>query len=200
VKASSKRALNVVAAVICVCCASQAALAQGYQNNQNGAAVSNNNSGNSVSTNPALLREWFGKYDMVRRLAQMSPAEKAKADDLMSHGLQMFVPGEEKIVAQKLLTELVGKYQTACNQLKNMPVYPETSVLHHDYFNYFSAAHDLFADYLRVQSNLMAKDANGQSIMAGLMNRKANLEGIEQQAKNVDGDVRQRLGIAPYRY
>jgi hypothetical protein len=177
-----------------------AVYAQGYPQGQMAANQMNGGGGQAPATNPALLKEWFNKYDMIRKQAQMTPAEKAKADDLMSHGLQMFVPGEEKVIAQKLLTMLVGKYQTACNQLKLLPLYPETGQLHRDYFKYFSDAHDLFADYLKVQNNLMAKNANGQSIMAGLMQRKADLEATEQNAKSVDAGVRGQLGIAPYRY
>ncbi|MBS1991170.1 MAG: hypothetical protein JSS83_11665 [Cyanobacteria bacterium SZAS LIN-3] len=152
------------------------------------------------ATSPAAIRDWFNKYDMVRRQAQMSPAERNNADELLSHGLQVFVPGEEKILAQKLLKNLVLKYDTACTQLKSLPFFPETSGLHRQYFQYFSDARNLFADYLRVQNNLMAKDNNGNSIMAGLMERKANLEGTEQNAKNLDGQLRNRFGIPPYRF
>ncbi|MBS2005892.1 MAG: hypothetical protein JST01_02550 [Cyanobacteria bacterium SZAS TMP-1] len=152
------------------------------------------------ATSPAAIRDWFNKYDMVRRQAQMSPAERNNADELLSHGLQVFVPGEEKILAQKLLKNLVLKYDTACTQLKSLPFFPETSGLHRQYFQYFSDARNLFADYLRVQNNLMAKDNNGNSIMAGLMERKANLEGTEQNAKNLDGQLRNRFGIPPYKF
>ena len=130
----------------------------------------------------------------------MTPQERAKADDLLSHGLQLFVPGEEKIVAHNLLTGLVSKYDTACNQLKALPFYPETSALHRQYFEYFKEAKDLFSDYLRVQNNLMVKDQQGKSVMAGLIERKANLENTEQQAKAMDNDTRNRFGIPPYRY
>jgi hypothetical protein len=152
------------------------------------------------ATDPAMLRDWFNKYDGVRHQAQMSPNERARADDLLSHGLQVFVPGPEKIQAGNLLRNLVSKYETACNQLKQLPFYPETSGLHRQYFKYFSDARNLFADYLRVQNNIMVKDQNGNTVMAGLMERKQSLEGTEQQAKSLDSDVRNRLGIAPYRF
>jgi hypothetical protein len=155
---------------------------------------------NGAATDPGLIRDWFSKYDLVRRQAQMTPAERNKADDLMSHGLQMFVPGEEKVIAKSLLTNLVGKYDRACEQLKQLRLYPETSALHHQYFEYFKEAKELFSDYLRVQNNLMVKDNNGNSVMAGLMERKAKLEATEQRAKAMDNDVRNRFGIPPYRY
>jgi hypothetical protein len=36
--------------------------------------------------------------------------------------------------------------------------------------------------------------------MAGLIARKGNLEGTEQQAKALDAQLRNRLGIPPYRF
>ncbi len=155
---------------------------------------------NGRPTDIGLIREWFNKYDMVRRQAQMSPGERNKADDLLSHGLQVFVPGEEKTLARTLLTNLVGKYERACGQLKLLPLYPETGGLHRQYFSYFSDAKNLFSDYLRVQNNLMVKDERGNSVMAGLIQRKQILEGTEQQAKAMDSDLRGRLGIPPYRF
>jgi hypothetical protein len=176
----------------------------GYPNQNTGGApqsfVPLSGNQNNGATDPAMIRDWFAKYDSVRRQAQMTPAERNKADDLMSHGLQMFVPGEEKLIARNLLTNLVGKYDRACEQLKQLRLYPETSNLHHQYFEYFKEAKELFADYLRVQNNLMVKDNNGNSVMAGLMDRKARLEGTEQRAKAMDNDVRNRFGIPPYRY
>jgi len=173
-----------------------------FQSGQLGQGPGNQGGGNPNvrGTDPAAIRDWFAKYDMVRRQAQMSPSERNKADDLLSHGLQLFVPGEEKVIAHNLLTELVSKYDRACGQLKALPYYPETSSLHRQYFQYFSEAKNLFTDYLRVQNNVMTKDAQGNSVMAGLIARKGNLEGTEQQAKALDAQLRNRLGIPPYRF
>jgi len=173
------------------------AIAQGYQQNQMAAPMGGQN---APATDPAMLKDWFAKYDQVRRQAQMSPVERSRADDILSHGLQILVPGPEKLDAQKLLTNLVAKYDRACNQLKQLRLYPETGNLHREYFKYFSDAKNLFSDYLRVQGNIMAKDQQGNSIMAGLMSRKQQLETTEQQAKATDSALRNRLGIAPYQF
>jgi hypothetical protein len=201
-----KEAIFTVAALLMV--AHLPARAQGYPQGQmasgqmsnQGQANQGQGNANPRPTDMAMIKDWFGKYDMVRRQAQMSPGERTKADELLSHGLQVFVPGEEKILAHNLLTNLVSKYDRACNQLKLLPFYPETSGLHRQYFQYFSDAKNLFSDYLRVQNNLMVKDQSGNSVMAGLIQRKQNLEGTEQQAKNLDGELRNRFGIAPYRF
>jgi hypothetical protein len=152
------------------------------------------------NTSSQQLRQWFSAYDMVRKQAQMSPTEKDRADNLLSQGLSVFVPGPNKMQAQKLLTGLVDKYQVAINKMKAMPLYPETEKLHRGYYQYFSDAKTLFSDYLRVQDNLMVKDEHGKGIMPQLMARKANLESLEMQIKQLDSQLRGQFGIAPYRY
>lgn len=181
-----------------------------YQNQyQSGNAGSPQFSGqmpSAASANPNFnrsssqqLRQWFGAYDLVRKQAQMSPSEKDRADNLLSQGLSVFVPGPNKTQAQKLLTGLVDKYQVAIVKMKAMPLYPETEKLHRGYYQYFSDAKTLFSDYLRVQDNLMVKDEHGKGIMPQLMTRKANLENLEMQIKQLDSDLRGQFGIAPYR-
>lgn len=152
------------------------------------------------NTSSQQLRQWFSTYDTVRKQAQMSPTEKDRADNLLSQGLSVFVPGPNKMQAQKLLTGLVDKYQVAINRMKAMPLYPETEKLHRGYYQYFSDAKTLFSDYLRVQDNLMVKDEHGKGIMPQLMARKANLESLEMQIKQLDSQLRGQFGIAPYRY
>src|SRR5688572_7320312 len=46
------------------------------------------------------IGQWFGQYDQIRRQAQMSPAERQQADSLMSRGLSILVPGENKIATK----------------------------------------------------------------------------------------------------
>jgi hypothetical protein len=46
----------------------------------------------------------------------------------------------------------------------------------------------------------MVKDEHGKGIMPQLMARKANLESLEMQIKQLDSELRGQFGIAPYRY
>jgi hypothetical protein len=163
-------------------------------------SAANHNPGSNLGRSSSQqLRQWFSSYDMVRKQAQMTPVEKDRADNLLSQGLSVFVPGPNKTQAQKLLTGLVEKYQVAIGRMKAMPLYPETEKLHRGYYQYFSDAKTLFSDYLRVQDNLMVKDENGKGIMPQLMARKANLESLEMQIKQLDSELRGQFGIAPYR-
>lgn len=152
-------------------------------------------------TDPALIKRWFAAYDQVRRQAQMTPNERRQADAMLSKGLSMFVPGDEKLAGQKLLTGLIGKYQQAMAQMKQLPLYPETEKLHRGYFQYFSDARNLFSDYIRVQNEPFAKDPNtGERLIGQIVVRKANLTDLEANVKALDAQLRGGFGIAPYRY
>lgn len=159
---------------------------------------------NMMNRGGSNILEWFHRYDNVRRQAQMSPAEKARADGLMSKGmggLGAMLAGDEKMVTQNLLTKLVGKYQTAAEQMKALPLFRETEQLHRGYYQYFSDARQLFSDYLRVQSNLFAMDeTTGKPVAGLLMGRKQNLEQLDMNNKALDEQLRQQFNIPPYRY
>lgn len=150
------------------------------------------------------IMDWFQRYDQVRRQAQMSPAEKQRADGLMSKGMSglgAMLAGDEKAATQNLLNKLVNKYQAASEQMKQLPLYPETERLHRGYYQYFSDARRLFSDYLKVQSNLFAMDEEtGKPVASLLMARKQNLEQLDMSNKALDDQLRQQFNIPPYRY
>lgn len=166
--------------------------------------TSNGGMQGNAGRNGPYIQQWFQRYDLVRRQAQMSPAEKAKADGLMSKGMSglgAMLAGDEKIATQNLLNKLVGKYHTAAEQMKALPLYPETERLHRGYYQYFSDAKRLFSDYLKVQSNLFAMDEEtGKPVASLLMARKQNLETLDMNNKAQDEQLRQQFNIPPYRY
>jgi hypothetical protein len=145
------------------------------------------------------LAQWFHYYDQIRHQAQMSGSERLRADGLLSRGLSVLMPGEEKASTSALLNSMVQRYETACNQLRALPQLGQTANLHHAYYNYFATAGQLFADYVRVQNNLFITDAQtGQPLASSLLQRKQMLEGLEHQCKMLDTQTRQQYGIAPY--
>jgi len=162
--------------------------------------VGGNAGGQSASTEAAKVQDWFGKYDNIRRQAQMSPQERARSDAMMSKGLSMFVAGDEKTEMQAFLRKLVQKNTAAADQLKQMPLYPETEKLHRGYYQYFTQAARVFNDYITVQNNPLAADAQGKSVAAGLLQGKSNLEMIDQNNKALDAQLRQQFNIALYHY
>ncbi|MDZ4835115.1 MAG: hypothetical protein SGJ27_15170 [Candidatus Melainabacteria bacterium] len=148
----------------------------------------------------AAIAQWFQNYDDIRRKSQMNPTEKAKADALMSKAFSMFIPGNDKIAAQKLLTNLVARYNQATEDMKRLPLYPETEKLHRGYYQYFANAKQLFGDYLTVQQNPLSTDSNGTPVAGSLMTRKNNLESLDQTNKALDGQLRAQFNIPAYRY
>jgi len=150
-------------------------------------------------TSQMSVAQWFQNYDQIRHQAQMSPQERRRADALMSKGMSILMPGDEKEATRKLLISMVSRYKRACEQLKMLPQLSQTAYLHHAYYNYFSTAGQLFGDYLRVQNNLFVTDATtGQPVASSLIQRKQMLEGLEHQCKQVDLQTRGQFGVAPY--
>ena len=153
------------------------------------------------AVNSGRVVEWFGQYDQIRRQAQMTPTERQQADYLLSRGMAILVPGEEKVAARSLLMKLVDRYQKAKQTIRQLPLIPETQQLHRGYYQYFNNAHLLFADYLKVQDNLFITDAStGQPIAGQLIARKQALEQLNQQVQGFDQKLRNQFGIQPYRY
>ena len=153
------------------------------------------------AANPARARQWFTQYDQIRRQAQMNPTERQQSDYLLSRGMAILMPGEEKMAARQILMMLVNKYQVAKAAMQALPPVPETINLHRGYYQYFNNAHQLFSDYLRVQDNLFVTDAStGKPIAGQLLQRKAMLEQLRQQIQGLDEQTRNQLGIPQYKY
>jgi hypothetical protein len=149
----------------------------------------------------AQIKDWFTRYDAIRRQAQMNPQERARADAMLAKGLSMFMPGQDKQDSAALFQTLQSKNAQADTELKNLPLYPETEQLHRGYHQYFQDTSNLFGDYLRVQNNLMTTDpATGKPLMGELLNRKKYLEDLDANNKNLDAELRSRFKIPAYKY
>lgn len=144
------------------------------------------------------IGQWFAAYDQIRHAAQMSPQEKAYSDKLLSSKLSMFIPGPEKVAAQNLLGEMVTRYDKASGALRGLQSLPQTLQLQKGYYQYFTTARGLFADYLKVQQNVLATDQSGNPIAASLMPRKMQLEQLEAGVKQLDAQLRSQYGVRPY--
>ncbi len=156
-------------------------------------------SGNS-SPQSSNVSQWFSRYDQIRRSAQMNPQERVRADNLMSKGLSIVVPGPEKAVTGQLLVKLVNRNKAAADQMKLLPLYKETEQLHRGYYQYFTSAQSLFSDYLQVQNDLFARDSQGRPIAGQLMGRKQALATLDENNKALDAQLRQQYAIPAYRY
>jgi hypothetical protein len=186
--------MKLQTAFLCLVLAGQlATLESAYGQGQTASAA-------AQATPVAQIKDWFSKYDEIRRSAQMNPTDRQKADTMLSKGLSMFVPGPEKLDTQQLLQKLQVKNSAAAEQMKKLTLYPETEQLHRGYYRYFTDSQTLFGDYLKVQDNLMAKDATNTPIASQLMRRKKDLEELDISNKALDSQLRNQFGIPPYRY
>ncbi len=154
-----------------------------------------------AATPIAQIQEWFARYDGIRRKSQMNPAERQQADSLLSKGLAIIMPGADKTESAALFQLLESRNGAAAEEMKQLPVYPETEKLHRGYYQYFADAHSLFSDYLRVQNNIMTPDPKtGKPLMGALLARKQALEELDVANKSLDEQLRAKFNIAPYRY
>ena len=148
-----------------------------------------------------LIRSWFHDYDQIRHQAQMAPAERQQADQILGRGLSLFMPGPDKSVARNLLIDLVKRYQVAGQQMGNLRIIPPTEQLHRGYYQYFLDAEHLFSDYLKLQDDLLAVDpTTGQPVASGLVDRKLELQHLDENNKLLDQQLRLQYGIPPYQY
>jgi hypothetical protein len=154
----------------------------------------------AVPSNPNRVSSWFESYDAIRRQAQLSPSERAEADALLSKGLAIMTPGPDKDAAHVLLQKMVGNYQVATAAMGGLPSLPETEPLRQGYYQYFSTAKNLFGDYLTVQDNFFAQDANGKPVIQSLIERKEQLEQLNSYVHDLDAKTRAQYNIPPYRY
>lgn len=149
------------------------------------------------------VAEWFQKYDDIRHRAQMSPQEKERSNKLLTQGMIGSVfktaDGErDKQAADALLHRMVDRYVKAQGDIEQLPSVSETKKLQAGYRHYFIDAGGLFTDYLKIQGNLFATDASGNSLVAQLTQRKAALECLDVTNKDLDARLRAKYNIAPY--
>jgi hypothetical protein len=150
------------------------------------------------------IADWFQQYDLIRKNAQMSDTERFQSKRLLTEGAAASLFGqqslEDKQAAARLLSKMVDRYQRACTAMNSLSQVNETKKLHKGYADYFASAGGLFADYLKIQGNLLARDASGTPIFAQLTQRKAALEQLDLTNKELDAKLRSKYSIAPFPY
>lgn len=132
-----------------------------------------------------MVREWFSKYDQIRRDAEMTTGDK-----LQSLLLAAKKPEEENAA---LATRMLEKYTTAISGMKELESLPETRELHEGYIEYFSMARQLFADYLDAQK---AIPFTNQSLIP----TKKKLEVLEKTNRQLDRELRKKYTIVRHRH
>lgn len=151
--------------------------------------------GGGTKTNATSIKrvsDWFSKYDQIRRAAQMSPEEKAKAHKLMTAALTG--NPADKAAAKNMLSSMSSRYQRAISSLRSLSTVPETSKLHSGYLRYFQTGNDFFQQYQR----LIAKNINPTAIQ-GLDSSRKQLGLLDVSNKLLDKKLRKQYNIPPFR-
>lgn len=161
--------------------------------------------GSAALADNAKVSDWFGKYNEIRHRAQMTPDEKERSGRLLTQGMMASVfhapeDSGDKQASAALLKKMVDRYTKAASEMDQLAAPPETKKLHLGYRQYFQNARGVFSDYLKIQGNLFATDASGNSIIGKLQERKSALEALDASNKELDAQLRAKYHIAPYPY
>ena len=134
---------------------------------------------------------WLGKYDKIRERAEMEPQEREQADKLLKRGFLLLLPGFGKSTANKLLTSMANRYETAHKELESLPELPETRELQKKYEQYFAEARDLFTDCKKLLSNPLSR--GHEELKQQIKARKLKLVQTESEAKDLDHKTRAKI-------
>lgn len=138
----------------------------------------------SCELKPAV-RDWFAKYDQIRRDAEMTTGEKMQAMHLNADKPQ------QKNAA--LASKMLARYSTALSAMKQLSPIPETRELQERYTEYFSRASRLFSDFVDAQTKVPYPS---ESLTAG----RKELEAFDKSNKVLDKDLRLKYSISKHKH
>lgn len=141
---------------------------------------------------PYDVHRWFAEYDAIRRRAKMGLMDKFQSSRLLLFTFDpMFVFGGD---AHPLLHRMIRKYTEAVEKMESLTRLPETQELHEGYLRYFKDALALFIDLKESENSDPVKREKG---LSGVMQRKRELEVLDQANKKLDVVLRKRYDIPP---
>ena len=149
-------------------------------------------SGPRVQVNSQRIKSWFNRYDQIRRRAQMSMTEKARAQRLTTAALS----GNPKDVAaaKAMLSSLATRYSNALAAMNSLPKMRETQQLQTAYSRYFRTGKAVFQN-LRSTIN----GGNKPAMLVAMQQGKSKMSAVDGQAKAIDRKVRKMYKIPAYR-
>ena len=162
-------------------------------------SIARDSSGSIDQSKQKKVETWFLKYDRIRKDAEMTIRERKESYKLRGRGIGVLVPGFGRLSAQRLLKNLIRKYDTAIKELEKLPSIPETEELQIKYKLYFEKAHSVFVDCGRLIRNpLLARAKGNRSLRKSIRNRRIELQALEPQLKQIDNKLRDEFGIPPH--
>jgi hypothetical protein len=138
----------------------------------------------SSEVNPAV-KDWFAKYDQIRRDAEMTTGDKMQAMRLNADK-----PNKKNA---ELASKMLAKYTASHSAMKELPPIPETSELHERYTEYFCRARQLFSDFVDAQAKVPYPS---ESLSAA----RKELEVFDKSNKILDKDLRTKYSISKHKH
>lgn len=133
----------------------------------------------------SAVKDWFAKYDQIRRDAEMTTGEKMQAMRLNADKPQK----KNAVLASKML----AKYTTAVAAMKLLSPISETRELQERYTEYFSRARQLFSDFVDAQTKIPYPS---ESLAAG----RKDLEVFDKSNKLLDKELRLKYSISKHKH
>jgi hypothetical protein len=140
------------------------------------------------------VHSWFHQYDRIRKHARMSLKEKFQSRHLLVLAFDPFAIFSSE--AEPLLNRMISKYNQAIEQMEELPSLPETTALQDGYLRYFKEAKQLFSYICAAQREPLAERHRS---LHKLIERKKQLEILDQGNKELDARLRKKYDIPPLR-
>jgi len=140
------------------------------------------------------VHRWFHDYDSIRKHAKMSLKEKMQSRHLLILAINPMALFSDETAP--LLHKMIGKYSQAIEDLEKLPRLEQTAELQSGYLEYFSQARQLFIDICAAQEDAPIQR---HKLMPALIQRRRDLEGLDQKNKELDASLRRQYEIPPMR-
>lgn len=171
--------------IICVLSYFLAPLKASTQNDSAGAAAEGSSQKQQASESNLAVKDWFAKYDQIRRDAEMTFGEKLQAMRLNAYKPQM--------KNAELASKMLARYTNALSAMKQLSPIPETLELQERYTEYFSKASQLFSDFVDAQTK---EPYPSESLAA----ERKELEIFDKSNKVLDKELRTKYSISKHKH
>ncbi|MDR3616895.1 MAG: hypothetical protein P4L53_25280 [Candidatus Obscuribacterales bacterium] len=166
--------------------------AQGTEKNDSAGDTALTSTTSKTEQKDAVV-DWFKKYDQIRRDAELNFLEKFQTMSFWDKNVDHAAVLRKR--DQELVERMSAKYSRALEEMRNLPEVSATKELQDGYIDYFDQVHQIFTAYLK---SATAEEA--PSSHSTMRERRSALEELDLNNKKLDGELRQKFGIARHRH
>lgn len=141
-------------------------------------------------------REWFARFDDIRRAAECREDEREEGNLLMLKTMVGSASAEERVRANVLLRKLRDKYKVAAHALSQLSPSDGTEALKKGYMAYFAAAANLCSTCIK-ENGEQYSEHPGEKLKL-LLEQKQLLDELGHHSVTADELTRIQLRVEPY--